>query len=86
MNIDQDFSEKVQEYLHGLTTNIEPVLKALIEYRYPKEVVSLEFEIFADGFTQGFPVRTFLRMQVTLSTLFMSMVKLNIRRLLSQNC
>ena len=34
-------------------------MKALIEYSYPKEVVSLEFEIFADGFTQGFPVRTF---------------------------
>ena len=86
MNIDQDFSEKVQKYLHGLTTSIKPVLKTLIEYSYPKEVASLEFEIFADGFTQGFPVRTFLRMQVTLSTLFMSMVKPNTFRMLIQNC
>lgn len=59
MNIEQEFSEKVQEHLQGLTTSIKPILKELIEYNYPKEVVSLEFEIFADGFTQGFPVRAF---------------------------
>lgn len=59
MNIEQEFSAKVQEHLHGLTASIKPVLKELIEYNYPKEVVSLEFEIFADGFTQGFPVRAF---------------------------
>jgi hypothetical protein len=59
MNIEKEFSAKVQEHLHGLTSSIEPVLKELIEYNYPKEVVSLEFEIFADGFTQGFPVRAF---------------------------
>ncbi|WP_198327587.1 hypothetical protein [Psychrobacter sp. NG27] len=34
-------------------------MKALIEYSYPKGVVSLEFEIFADGFTQEFPVKIF---------------------------
>jgi len=59
MDIEQEFSEKVQEYLHGLTASIKPVLKELIEYDYPKEVISLEFEVFADGFTQGFPVRAF---------------------------
>lgn len=59
MNIDQEFSAKVQEHLHGLTSSIKPVLKELIKYNYPKEVVSLEFEIFADGFTRGFPVRAF---------------------------
>ncbi|WP_201509737.1 hypothetical protein [Psychrobacter alimentarius] len=59
MNIEKEFSVKVQEHLHGLTASIKPVLKELIEYNYPKEVVSLEFEIFADGFTQGFPVRAF---------------------------
>ena len=59
MNIEQEFSEKVQAYLHRLTTSIKPVLKQLIEYNYPKEVVSLEFEVSADEFTQGFPVRAF---------------------------
>ena len=59
MNIEQEFSEKVQEHLQALTASMKPVLKELIGYDYPKEVVSLEFEIFADGFTQGFPVRAF---------------------------
>lgn len=59
MNVEQEFSAKVQEYLNRLTSSIKLVLKELIEYNYPKEVVSLEFEIFADGFTQGFPVRAF---------------------------
>ena len=59
MDIEQEFSAKVQEYLNRLTSSIKPVLKELIEYNYPKEVVSLEFEIFADGFTRGFPVKAF---------------------------
>jgi hypothetical protein len=59
MNIEQEFREKVQEHLDKLILDIKPVLKELIEYNYPKEVVSLKFEIFANGFTQGFPVRAF---------------------------
>lgn len=59
MNIEQEFSAKVQEYLNRLTSSIKPVLKELIAYDYPKEVVSLEFEVFADEFTKGFPVRAF---------------------------
>lgn len=59
MSIEQEFREKVQEYLDNLSRDIKPVLRELIEYDYPKEVVSLEFEVFVDGFTQGFPVRTF---------------------------
>lgn len=59
MNIEQDFSEKVQEHLRALTASIKPVLKELIEYSYPEEVVSLEFEIFEDEFIKGFPVRAF---------------------------
>lgn len=59
MSIEQEFREKVQEHLDKLILDIKPVLKELIEYNYPKEVVSLEFEIFSDGFTQRFPVRAF---------------------------
>ena len=59
MDVEQEFSAKVQEHLQALTASINPVLKELIEYNYPKEVVSLEFQIFADGFTRGFPVRAF---------------------------
>lgn len=59
MSIEQEFREKFQEHLDKLSLDIKLVLKELIEYSYPKEVVSLDFEIFADGFTQGFPVRAF---------------------------
>ena len=59
MNIEQEFREKVNEHLNRLSAEIQPVLKKLIEYNYPKEVASLEFEIFVDGFTQEFPVRAF---------------------------
>ena len=59
MSIEQEFREKVAGCLNALSVDIEPVLKALIEYEYPKEVVSLEFEVFVDGFTQEFPVRAF---------------------------
>ena len=51
MDVEQEFSAKVQEYLNRLTSSIKPVLKELVEYNYPKEVVSLEFEIFTNGFT-----------------------------------
>lgn len=59
MSIEQEFREKVANYLNRLSADIKPVLETLIEYEYPEEVVSLEFEVFADGFTQEFPVRAF---------------------------
>ncbi|MBU5617193.1 hypothetical protein KPY62_08845 [Psychrobacter sp. TAE2020] len=59
MSIEQRFRKEVQNHLSNLSSDIKPVLKQLMEYNYPKEVVSLEFEVFADGFTQGFPVMTF---------------------------
>ena len=35
------------------------VLRRLIEQPYPPEVASLDFELFPDGFTEGFPARAF---------------------------
>lgn len=59
MSIEKEFKKEVQNHLNELNSNIKPVLKELIKYNYPKEVVSLEFEIFADRFTSEFPVRAF---------------------------
>ena len=59
MNVDQAFREKVTYHLSRLTDDIKPVLKALIDHDYPKDVVSLAFEVFVDGFTEEFPVRVF---------------------------
>lgn len=59
MNIEDTYRKGVKEHLVKLTDNLTPVLKKLIEYDFPKEVVSLDFEVFCDGFTQYFPVRAF---------------------------
>lgn len=59
MSIEQEFKEKVGEHLEKLTESLKPILKELIEYDYPKEVDSLAFEIFVDGFSSEFPVRVF---------------------------
>ncbi len=59
MSIEQDFKEQVAAHLDKLSPDFECVLNKLIDFDYPKEVVSLEFEVFVDGFTQEFPVRAF---------------------------
>jgi hypothetical protein len=59
MSIEQEFKEQVAAHLDKLSTDLEHVLNKLIDFEYPSEVVSLEFEIFVDGFTQEFPVRAF---------------------------
>ena len=59
MSIEEEFKEKVAEHINRLTDDLMPVLKKLIKYDYPKEVDTLAFEIFVDGFTSEFPVRAF---------------------------
>lgn len=59
MSIEQEFKEKVIAHLEDLSEMLKPILKALIEYDYPKEVDTLAFEIFDDGFSSGFPVHVF---------------------------
>ncbi len=53
------FRAGVVEHLKPLTAELVPVLRRLIEYPYPPEVANLDFEVFCDGFTDGFPVRVF---------------------------
>ncbi|RDV23866.1 hypothetical protein DXV75_17035 [Alteromonas aestuariivivens] len=59
MSIEQEFKEKVSEYLEKLSNDLCTILKELIEYNYPEEVTTLAFEIFVDGFSSEFPVRAF---------------------------
>ena len=59
MNIEQEFREKVAEHLENLSEDLKPILKELIEFDYPKEVNTLAFEVFVDGFSSGLPVRAF---------------------------
>jgi len=57
--MEKEFREIVRSYLEMLNEDLEEVLKKLINYQFPEEVKSLDFEIFSDGFTEGFPVRAF---------------------------
>ncbi len=58
-NVKEQFQEEVRNHLDKLTDQLVPVLKQLVEYSYVPEVKSLDFEVFCDGFTEGFPVRAF---------------------------
>lgn len=53
------FRQGVREGLAKLDTQIEGVLRSLVNYQYPPEVFALSFEVFSDGFTSSFPVRAF---------------------------
>ncbi|WP_299443448.1 hypothetical protein [uncultured Aquimarina sp.] len=57
--MESEFRDKVKEYLTKLNIEIEDVIKKLISFEYPNEVISLDFEVFSDGFTENFPVRVF---------------------------
>ena len=53
------FQAGVTVYLEQLTERLVPVLLRLVECPYPPEIAFLDFEVFCDGFTEGFPVRAF---------------------------
>jgi hypothetical protein len=54
-----EFRRAVRSHLTALTSSLQPVLEALVQYDYPREVVRLDFEVFSDCFTSQFPVRAF---------------------------
>jgi len=47
--------------LAALSPPLTDVLRLLAGHSYPKEVVRIDFEIFPDGFTEGFPVRALFK-------------------------
>ena len=53
------FQEQVRAALAELSTSMVTALQALVDYRYPEQVAALDFEIFSDSFTSGFPARAF---------------------------
>ena len=53
------FRVRVREHLNTLEPGLVAVLASLIWHKYPKEVAVLDFEVFSDGFTSGFPARAF---------------------------
>jgi hypothetical protein len=57
--VEQTFQRQVRAYLAPHGTHLSKVLERLIQHRYPPEVAVIDFEVFSDGFTTGFPVRAF---------------------------
>ena len=53
------FRERVREHLATLEQQFLPVLASLVSHKYPKDVAVLDFEVFSDSFTSGFPARAF---------------------------
>ncbi|WP_312319008.1 hypothetical protein [Stenotrophomonas sp.] len=53
------FQQNVRSSLSQLDGQLIPVLESLISHQYPAQVAALDFEIFSDQFTEGFPVRAF---------------------------
>jgi hypothetical protein len=51
--------ELVSGKLAVLTPQLTAVLQKLVQHSYPPQVASIDFEIFSDGFSEGFPVRAF---------------------------
>ncbi len=59
MSTELEFKEMVKSHLEKLSDDLEIVLKKLINHGYPEEVDSISFEVFSDGFTDGFPVQAY---------------------------
>lgn len=57
--LEQRFRKGVREHLALLSNELLTQLRQLIAFCYPDEVKSIDFEVFSDGFTRGFPVRAF---------------------------
>lgn len=56
---EQAFQSQVRACLAPHRDHLSEVLGRLIQHRYPPEVAAIDFEVFSDGFTTGFPVRAF---------------------------
>src|SRR5262245_50276389 len=57
--IAERFQAEVVKCLEPLSSQLVPVLRQLVGYPFAPQVHHLDFEVFCDGFTTGFPVRAF---------------------------
>ena len=59
----QELADEFRSMLHnGLRPLEDPliaVLRQLVEHDYPPEVVAIDFEVFSDRWSEGFPARAF---------------------------
>jgi hypothetical protein len=55
----EEFRLTLREGLRSLEDSLIAVLRQLVEYDYPPEVVAVDFEVFSHTWSQGFPARAF---------------------------
>lgn len=53
------FQAGVVRHLEPLSNQLVPVLRRLLAHPFVPQVHHLDFEVFCDGFSSGFPVRAF---------------------------
>jgi hypothetical protein len=58
-DVGSEWADFVRSRLNACTVDLVSVLRRLIGQTYPPQVVSIDFELFPDGFTGGAPVRAF---------------------------
>jgi len=55
----EEFRSTLREGLRPLKDFLIAVLRQLVEYDCPPEVVALDFEVFSARWSEGFPTRAF---------------------------
>ncbi|PWF45384.1 hypothetical protein C7C56_017975 [Massilia glaciei] len=57
--VEDEFKLAFRNGLAGLEQPLIGVLRQLATHNYPSEVVAIDFEVFSDSWSDGFPVRAF---------------------------
>ena len=56
---EHEFQDRVRQALEPHSSALVAVLHKLVAFEYPSGVASIDFEVFPEAFTSGFPVRAF---------------------------
>jgi hypothetical protein len=58
-DVAEEFRSTLREALRALEDALVAVLRQLVEHDYPPEVAAVDFEVFSDTWSEGFPARAF---------------------------
>lgn len=58
-DVAEEFKSAIREGLRVHEDSLIAVLRLVVTHNYPSEVVAVDFEVFPDTWSQGFPARAF---------------------------
>jgi|SRR5688500_7564709 hypothetical protein len=58
-DVGDEFKAAIHEGLRVYEDSLIAVLRLVVTHTYPSEVVAVDFEVFPDSWSQGFPARAF---------------------------